>query len=78
MSLHPQLRLDWATHEAAKFACEHWHYSGCIPKSKIAKIGVWENERFIGVVIFGVGANHDLVKRYGLTPEQGCELELVS
>ena len=74
MSSKPVLRIDWATHEAAKYACEKWHYSGCIPKSKLAKFGVWEGGEFIGVVIFGVGATRDLVKSYGLTPEQGCEL----
>lgn len=72
------LKIDWATHEAAKYACENWHYSGCVPKSKLAKIGVWENEKFIGVVIFGVGATADLVKQYGLRMEQGCELVRVA
>lgn len=62
MSLH----LDWCSYEAAKFACEKWHYSKCIPKSKLVKIGVWEHDVFVGVVIFGVGATHDLVKQYGL------------
>lgn len=70
----PHLKLDWATHAAAKYACENWHYSKCIPKSKLAKIGVWENDKFIGCVIYGVGATSDLVKRYGLKKEQGCEL----
>lgn len=69
-----ELKVDWATHEAAKYACENWHYSGCIPKSKLAKFGVWENEKFIGVVIYGVGATADLVKKYGLKAEEGCEL----
>jgi hypothetical protein len=68
------LRLDWCSHEAAKYACEKWHYSRCIPKSKIVKIGVWENEKFIGAIIYGVGATSDLVKRYGLKPTEGCEL----
>lgn len=68
------LKIDWATHEAAKYACKNWHYSGCVPKSKLVKIGVWENGGFVGVVIFGVGATSTLVKQYGLTPEQGCEL----
>lgn len=72
------LRIDWATHEAAKYACENWHYSKCIPKSKIAKIGVWESNIFIGVVLFGVGATSDLVKRYGLMPNEGCELVRVA
>lgn len=72
------LRIDWATHEAAKYACEHWHYSGCIPKSKLVKIGAWESEQFIGAVIFGVGATSSLVQKYGLRPEQGCELVRVA
>ncbi len=50
------LRLDWATHAAAKFACENWHYSKKIPVNKLAKVGVWENDKFIGVVIFSCGS----------------------
>lgn len=68
------LKIDWATHEAAKYACENWHYSKCIPKSKLVKIGVWENGVFIGVLIYGVGATSDLVKAYGLKQNEGCEL----
>jgi hypothetical protein len=78
MSSRPELRLDWCTHEAAKYAVEKWHYSRCIPKSKLAKIGVWESGRFIGVVIYGVGATADLVKRYGLKMTEGCELVRVA
>lgn len=74
MNLRPELKLEWATHDAAKYACEKWHYSRCVPKSKLAKIGVWESSKFIGCVIFGVGATSDLVKKYGLKAEQGCEL----
>lgn len=74
----PALRIEWATHAAAKFACENWHYSRCMPKSKLAKLGVWEDGKFIGVVIYGVGATSDLVKKYGLTPQQGCELVRVA
>lgn len=73
MSKH-DLRIDWATHEAAKYACENWHYSKCIPKSKLAKVGVWENGTYIGVVIFGVGATSSLVQQYGLEMQEGCEL----
>jgi hypothetical protein len=69
------LRIDWATHEAAKYACENWHYSGCIPKSKLSKVGIWENGLFIGVVIYGCGATPNLGKPYGL-PQNEC-IELV-
>jgi len=72
------LRIDWATHAAAKFACENWHYSKCVPKSKLVKLGVWESDNFIGVVIFGVGATSSLVQQYGLKMEEGCELVRVA
>ena len=66
--------VDWVEHAAARFACENWHYAKCAPKSKIAKLGVWEHGSFRGVVMFGVGATRSLCQRYGLQPEQGCEL----
>lgn len=76
--MKPHLKIDWATHEAAKYACENWHYSKCIPKSKLAKFGVWEDEKFVGSIIYGVGATSTLVKQYGLEPYQGCELVRVA
>lgn len=72
------LRIDWATHAAAKYACEHWHYSATLPPSKTAKIGAWEDGKFIGAVVFGVGATSDLCKRHGIRKEQGCELVRVA
>ena len=68
------LRIDWATHEAAKYACINWHYSGCLPAGKLVKVGAWEDGKFIGVVLFGRGANHNMVKGYGLDQDHGCEL----
>jgi len=72
------MKIDWATHEAAKYACENWHYSKCIPKSKLVKLGVWENSKFVGVVVFGHGASSSLVNRYGLKMQEGCELVRVA
>ena len=68
------LRIDWATHEAAKYACEHWHYSGSIPTPPLVCVGGWEQSSFIGVVVFGRGANNNLGKPYGLLQTQCCEL----
>lgn len=72
------LKIDWATHEAAKYACEKWHYSKCLPVGALIKIGVWEDNIFIGVVIFSRGASPNLLKPYGLNQDQGCELTRVS
>jgi len=74
MSSKSTLRLDWCSYAAAKYAVEHWHYSRRMPRSKLAKLGVWEDEQFIGVVIFGMGASDSLGVRYGLTETQCCEL----
>lgn len=68
------LRVDWATHEAAKYACENWHYSGCLPVGKLVKVGAWEDGKYIGVVLFGRGANNNMLKPFGLEQDQGCEL----
>ena len=70
----PDLRIDWATHKAAKYACENWHYSGCMPAGKLVKVGVWEGGKFIGVVLFGRGANNRMAAAYELKQDQACEL----
>ena len=74
----PDLRLEWCSHAAAKYAVEHWHYSKRMPKSKLAKIGIWEDGQFIGAVIYGVGATAALVQRFGLTSIEGAELVRVA
>lgn len=74
----PTLKIDWATHEAAKYACETWHYSQCLPAGSLVKIGVWENDKFIGVVIFSRGATPNLCKPYNLTQLECCELTRIA
>jgi hypothetical protein len=74
MSSKPVLHVAWATHEASAHACKHWHYSRCMPAGKLVHIGVWENEKFIGVVLFGYGANQNIGVRYHLQQVQVCEL----
>lgn len=72
------LKIDWATHKAAEYACKHWHYSKCMPAGKMVKIGVWENKKFIGVILFSRGASYLLLKPYGLDQSQGCELTRIA
>jgi hypothetical protein len=69
-----ELRIDWATHKAAKYACEHWHYSKSLPVGKLVKIGIWESGEFVGVVLFAWGANKSLGSPYGLGMTECCEL----
>jgi hypothetical protein len=75
-----ELRVDWATHAAAKYACENWHYSGCLPASlqKRVALGAWENDEFVGVVVFGHGANPSIGSPYSLTINQCVELTRIA
>lgn len=72
------LRLDWATYKAARYACQTWHYSKSFPAGKTVKVGAWESGSFIGVVVFSRGANKSLFAPYGLKTTEGCELARVA
>jgi len=66
------------SHEAAKYAVENWHYSRILPTGKIVKIGVWENDKFIGCVLFSRGASPNLGTALNLDQTQICELTRVA
>lgn len=78
MSSKPTLRLDWCSHAAAKYAVEHWHYSRSLPTPPLVKIGVWEDDRFIGSVLFSRGANNNIGKAFGLQSTEIAELTRVA
>lgn len=74
----PILKIDWATHEAAKHACLNWHYSKTVPAGKLVKVGAWENDKFIGCVIFSRGANMNMSKSYNLEQDECAELTRIA
>lgn len=74
----PELKIGWATHEAAKYACETWHYSKVLPAGKIVKVGVWEDGAFIGVVLFSRGATPNIGNPYNLQQTEVCELTRIA
>ena len=65
------LHLDFCSHEAAKYAVMRWHYSRRMPKSKLVRIGVWEDKKFSGAIIYGLGANRHLARPFGLRGYRG-------
>jgi hypothetical protein len=68
-----ELKLDWCSHAAAKYAVEHWHYSRRLSKARNVYIGVWEGGSFVGAVVFGIGSgNVTNGRRYGLS--RACEM----
>lgn len=72
------LRLDWCSHAAAKYAVEHWHYSRTMPVGKQARVGVWEAGRFVGVVIFGTGACPQIACPFHIDRLEAAELVRVA
>lgn len=72
------LKLDWCSYAAAKYAVEHWHYSHSLPVPPLVRIGVWEVSRYIGCVLFSRGASTNLLRPYGLNVTEGCELTRVA
>lgn len=68
------LHLDFCLREAALFAVLAWHYSRALPAGRLVCVGVWENARFIGAVIFGRGASSEIGSPFGLQQSEVCEL----
>jgi len=72
------LKIDYCSYQAAKFAVEHWHYSKSMPAGKLFKCGVWENNNFIGCIIYSMGANKNMSKEFKLNYNDVCELARVA
>lgn len=72
------LRLDWCSYEAAKYAVMNWHYSKTMPLPPLVKIGVWEDDKFIGVILFARGNTPTLGNSYSLSQIEICELVRVA
>jgi len=72
------LKVAPCSNDAAKYAVENWHYSRILPTGKIVKLGVWEDGKFIGVVLFSRGASPNLGTALELDQTQVCELTRVA
>jgi hypothetical protein len=72
------LHVDWCKRDAAAYACKNWHYSKTVPVARSVYLGVWEQQTFIGAVIFSWGANHRIGLPFGLTQTEVCELVRVA
>jgi hypothetical protein len=71
-------RLARCPHRQARRAVERWHYSRRMPAALIGRYGVYEAGRFVGVVLFGHGANPSLATPFGLARDQVAELVRVA
>lgn len=72
------IHVNWCSNEAAKFACEHYHYSHSYPSAAAMPIGVWDDNDFIGAIVFGRGANNNISRPFNLEMHEVCELTRVA
>ncbi len=72
------LRVDWCDHKAAEYAVMHWHYSKRMPQGRNNYIGVWENQKFIGSIIYGFSISPFLGHAFSLSQFQVTELKRVA
>lgn len=64
--------------KAIKFSIMNYHYSKTIPTGKLVGFGVWEDDKFIGCVVFGRGIGTKQIERYGIKVTEGAELVRVA
>lgn len=72
------LYLDWCSYQAAKHACEQWHYSGGLPASKRVHIGVWERGVFVGAIVASRGASRNIGRPFLLEQSEVAEVTRVA
>ncbi len=63
--------------EAARFACERWHYLKKLPSFKTRRYGVWEHGRFRGALVFSHPLPH-IRKTFGVEKMRIVELARVA
>jgi hypothetical protein len=72
------MRLEKASNKAIKYACVNFHYSKSVPVNPFG-FSIFNNENeWAGVIIYGLGANPNLGKPYGLKSGQFAELTRVA
>ena len=72
------LHLDFCGHEAARYACAAWHYSHAMPASRRVCVGAWEDDRFIGAIVFSRGNTPNIARPFHLTQARVCELTRIA
>lgn len=70
--------IELVNQQAALYAVKNWHYSKSLPASKLIRMGVFEDKKFIGVIIFSRGASPHLGTALDLDQTEVCELTRIA
>lgn len=74
VSMIVENKIVSATNEMIDYACKKYHYSKTAPVGRRMAFAIFEEDEFIGVIIYSTGSNHNIAKPFGL--EQGQVIEL--
>lgn len=71
-------KIQIATNEMVEYACKNFHYSKSVPCGRKIAYSVFENKKFIGVIIYSLGANNNLAKSFNMVQGEVVELTRVA
>ena len=74
VSMIVENKIVSATTEMISYACKKYHYSKTAPNGRKMAFAIFEEEQFIGVILYSLGSNPQIAKPFGL--EQGQVIEL--
>ena len=77
-TLTVKMRIDWCSSAMARQACGRWHYSRSSASGRRFRLGVWEEGRFVGALVFGDGAAPLMAQSFGVRAEECLELVRVA
>lgn len=67
-----------ANNKMIEFSCKNWHYSKSIPCGRKIAYAIFEENKFIGVIIYSLGANNNMAKSFNLVQGECIELTRVA
>lgn len=72
------MKITYATKEAVKYACLHFHYAKAVPVNTVGYNIYNDNSEWCGVILYGMGANNNIGNEFGLKQGQCVELVRVA
>jgi len=72
------LRVEFIGRADAAKTVTRWHYSKVMPVAPVVCFGAWEDEKYVGCVVFSPGSNRNLGSPYGLSSTECVELVRVA
>ena len=71
-------KIQIATNTMVEFACKNFHYSKTVPKGRMVAYSIFEESKFVGVIIYSLGANAYLAQSFGLVQGEVVELTRIA